>query len=91
MTHNEVSHQMSIMPILQEIQLAIKEINICKALGIDGIPMELLHFGGHFVASAVFDLITPVWEGTPVLQDGINGVLVSIFKSKDLKSVCGSY
>lgn len=80
MTQSELLQQMSIVSTLQEIKHTI----IGNTLGLDG--MELIHFGGDCVTSAVFALIILVLEGTPVLQDMINGILVSILKGKDSKS-----
>ena len=88
---SELLYQMSIKPTLDEIKLTIKQINTGKAPGLDGIPVELLHFGGDNVASAIFDLITLFWEGSPIPQDRIDGILVSLFKGKYSKSVCDSY
>lgn len=42
---------MIILPILQEVKLTIKQINTSKVPGINIIPVELLYFGGDFIAS----------------------------------------
>lgn len=63
---NEFLNQMSILPTHQEVKLAIKQINIGKAPGLDGIPVELLHFDGETVLLQVFNLFTLIWEGTRV-------------------------
>ena len=52
------------------------------------IPIELLQHGGKHVANALHTLIKKSWLGSPVPQDWINGLLVSIFKSKGTKSDC---
>lgn len=67
LSQNELLHQMSIIDTLQEVKLAIKQINISMASELDGIPIELLHFGGDW-CSADFDLITLVWKALLCLR-----------------------
>ena len=78
-------------PSLDEVKDVIKQINTGKAPGLDGIPVELLRHGGDSVASAIHNFITLSWEGNPIPQDWIDGILVSLYKGKGLKSVCDSY
>ena len=83
--------QMDRIPSLNEVKLAIKQINTNKAPGIDGLPVELLMVGSENVTNAVFDLIIKSWNGTPIPQDWIDGILVSLFKGKGEKAICDNY
>lgn len=47
----------------KETGLAIGQINLGKALGPDGIPIELFQKGEENIKSAVFNLINACWEG----------------------------
>ena len=82
---------MSLKPTLEEVEQSIKQINTGRAPGLDGIPAELLHYGGGNVALAVLELINQFWDGPPIPQDWIDAILVSIFKGKGSKSVCDNY
>lgn len=78
---NELLHPMSIIPTLHEVKLAIKHLSISRSPALDGITVELLHLGVDCV-SAIFDLITLLWEGTTVPQDGL---MKSWFQSLKVK------
>ena len=77
--------------MLFQRDLSIKQINADKAPGLDGIPAELLQKVGEKVKSIVYILIRKSWEGTPFPQDWIDGILVSLFKGKGLKSECDNH
>ena len=64
----------------------MKKIKTGKALVC--IPIELLQHGGKHVTNALHTLIEKFWLGSPVPQDWINGLLVSLFKGKRTKSDC---
>ena len=52
------------------------------------IPIELLQNGGECIAIALHKLIVKCWLGSPLPQDWIDGLLVSLFKGKGTKSDC---
>ena len=87
----ELLHDMSLKPTLEEVEQSIKQINTGRAPRLDGIPAELLHYGGGNVALGALELINQFWDGPPIPQDWIDGILVSIFKGEGSKSVCDSY
>ena len=78
-------------PSLVEIKSCLKQLNTGKAPGIDGIPVELLLHGGENLHQAVHSLNLRVWHDEPMPQDWIDAFLVSLYKGKGKKSVCGSY
>ena len=79
------------LPTFSEVEDAIRQVNTGKAPGLDGIAVELLQSGGDKVVSAILHLFTSCWEGQPIPQDWVNGVLVTLFKNKGLKSECDNY
>ena len=83
--------RMDRLPTLDEVKLAIKQINSGKAPGLDGLPVELLKVGSEKVTKAILDLITKSWTGTPIPQDWIDGILVSLFKGKGEKAICDNF
>ena len=78
-------------PTIDDIRSTIKEVNIGKAPGFDGIPVELLRFGGDNVATAVHVLILSVWHGDPVPQDWVDAIMQSLYKGKGSRSDCGDH
>ena len=82
---------LNIEPLLAETIECINQVNTGKAPGLDGIPVELLIHGGLNVHRTVHSLILKVWRGHPVPQDWIDAILISLYKGKGPKSMCGSY
>ena len=78
-------------PSSDEIHKTIKQINTGKAPGLDGIPIEVLLHGGGKLAAEIHCLISDVWLGAPVPKDWIDAILISLYKGKGFKSVCGDY
>ena len=79
------------LPSLEEVSKAISQVNCDKAPGLDGIAVELLQAGGDKIASAIHHFIVKSWQGQPIPQDWIDGILVTLFKGKGVKSVCDNY
>ena len=82
-------HHMDLLPTVDEVVKAIKKIKAGKAPVC--IPIELLQNGGDCVTNALYKLIEKCWLGSPVPQDWIDGLLVSLFKGKGIKSDCDHY
>ena len=78
-------------PTINEIKFTIKEVNTGKAPGLDGIPVELLHFGGDNVVIKILALIIAVWNGDPTPQDWVDAIVLSLYKGKCSKSNCGDH
>ena len=77
------------IPTFEEVELAVKQINSGKA-SVE-IPVELLQTGSKNVLHAMHDSFVKSWGGTPIPQDWINGILVSLFKGKGEKSICDNF
>ena len=83
--------ELDAVPTREQTDLSIQQTNAGKAPGLDGIPVELLQKGVEKVKSIVYALLAKSWEGTPVPQDWVDGILLSQFKSKRLKSECDNH
>ena len=76
----ETAHRMDRHPTLEEVREAIQQINSDKAPGVDGIPIELLKIGSPNVTTMITKLIIDCWNGSPIPQDWIDGILLSLYK-----------
>ena len=81
----EIRHHIDRIPTFEEVELAVKQINSGKA-SVE-IPVELLPTGSKNVLHS----FVKSWGGTPIPQDWINGILVSLFKCKGEKSICDNF
>ena len=70
--------------------VAIKQINSKKALGLDGIPIELLKHGGTNLLTAIHALIVSAWNDEPIPQEWVDVILTKLYKGKGKMSICGS-
>ena len=82
---------MSTLPTVAEVESALKRINTGRAPGLDGLPVEVLISGGEKILVEIHSLITNVWQGAPIPQDWVDAILISLYKGKGAKSVCGNY
>ena len=87
----ELNYDLEKSPSLEEVLSCIKRVKKDKAPGIDGIPIELLQVDSETVTKALFNLITAGWNGSPIPQDWVDGVLVVLHKGKASKDVCDHY
>ena len=69
-----------------EVQKCLKSINTGKAPGSDGIYVESLLHSGDKVFDQLYKLICDVWNGSPVPQDWVDAILVSLYKGKSAKT-----
>ena len=87
----ETRHHLNRLPTLEEVKCAVNQINTRKAPGLDRISVEMLQTGSKNILHAVYDFIITSWSGIPIPQDCIDGILVSLYKSKGEKSICHHY
>ena len=75
-------------PTLDEVDRAVKQHSSRKAPVF--LPVELLQTGSDKVFRAMADLLISNWGGT-IPQDWIDGILLALYKSKGVKSICDNY
>ena len=75
---------------MQKVAQAVNSMKNNKSPGLDGIPAELLKYGGETLPSRMLELITVVWDEGSVLQQWGDTKLTSIYKRKGDCAVCGN-
>ena len=70
--------------------MAIKSPKNDKASGPDGIPAEVLKYGGPTLAQRLHDFIKCIWNEEQAPADLKNALIVIIYKKGD-KAECGNY
>ena len=87
----EVKTELDVLPTLEEVKKAVRQMNPGKSPGIDGIPAEVYQYGGEKVTVCLHDLFTKCWEQGLVPQDLRDAIIVSLYKNKGVKSDCSNY
>ena len=59
-----------------------------NSTGVNGIPAELLKYGGETVLSRLHELITVVWDEGSVPQQWRDAKFMSIHQRKGDRAVC---
>ena len=85
----EVS-SMEVPPTLDELLLAINSLKNNKSPGTDGIPGEVLKYGGATLHHRLHQLISAVWEAEEVPQQWKDSRIISIYKKKGDRATCGN-
>ncbi|XP_014784397.1 uncharacterized protein LOC106879383 [Octopus bimaculoides] len=62
----EIAQHMNDTPSIEEANLALYKLRSGKALGLDGIPVEILKTGRDHISSEIHSLITRIWNGSYV-------------------------
>jgi len=78
------------MPTHQEVHMAIISLKNNKAAGPDGIPAEILKHGGNAILDSLHDIFQKVWAASCCPQKWKDADIVSIFKKKGDRAVCGN-
>lgn len=78
-------------PTLQEVLVAIRSQQNKKAVGVDGIPGELLKYGGERLHDIIWKLFTQMWCDEQVPSDFKISRICSLYKNKGDRSNCNSY
>ncbi|XP_014776776.1 uncharacterized protein LOC106873781 [Octopus bimaculoides] len=86
----EIVQHMDDTPSIEEVNLALCKLRSGKAPGLDGIQVESLKTAGDHISSEIHNRVTRVWNESSVPQEWINGILISVYKGKDPKAVCGN-
>ena len=77
-------------PTLEEVVSALKGMKPRKAAGPDGVPAELLTHGGTALHTFLHEIITVIWENAAVPNSWKDAILITIYKNKGDKSLCGN-
>ena len=85
-----VNAELGAEPTLSETKSSIKQMKNGKAAGVDGIPAEILKYGGDDLALHLHQLILLIWRTEEITSDLQDADIVKICKKGD-KSDCGNY
>ena len=88
--HRDPIPLMDTLPTLQEVEHAVLNLKNRKSPGVDGIPAEVWKHGGPTVTKRLHELICRIWEAEEVPQQWKDAKLVSIFKKKGDRAICGN-
>ncbi|KAI4807948.1 hypothetical protein KUCAC02_027720, partial [Chaenocephalus aceratus] len=83
-------HNLDQPPTFLEVQSAIRSLKNNKSPGNDNISAELLKQGGYLCTRALHKYITEVWADEIVPQQWRDANVVTIYKNKGDKAVCGN-
>lgn len=69
-------------PTYDEVRKSIDSLKNNKASGPDGLPAEILKYGGTAVRNAIYSIITASWDNKCVPQQWKYADITSIYKKK---------
>ena len=81
---------MNTTPTIREIKDAIHNLENNKAPGFDGIPGEVIKYGGNTLHSRLHEMISAMWREERVPQQWKDAKIISIFKKKGDQAICGN-
>ena len=74
-----------------EVEVALKGMKHGKAMGPDGIPVEVCNSLGEEGVDMLLDLLQKIFEQEKMLEEWRDTVIVPIFKEKGDIQDCGNY
>lgn len=78
------------IPTLTEIKDANSHLKRNKSPGEDGIPAEILHYGGSKLCQHMHELISEVWRQEKMTNEWSTSIIVSLHKKED-RTNCNNY
>ena len=75
----------------KEVEVALKGMKLGKAMGPDGIPMEVWKSLGEEGVDMLLDLLQKIFEQEKMPEEWRDSVIVPIFKEKGDIQDCGNY
>lgn len=78
-------------PTREETQKAIKQLQMGKAPGPDGIPPEIFKEGGEAIVIKLTELLQQFWEEGSVPQDFKDANIIHLYKNKGDRASCDNH
>ncbi len=78
-------------PTFLEVLSAIRALKNNKSPGFDNIPAELLKQGGYLCTRTLHQYIIKVWADEVIPQQWKDASIVTIYKNKGDRALCGNY
>ena len=86
----DTASHMDSLPTLEEVEHAVASLKNRKSPGVDGIPAEVWKHGGPTTLRRLHELICKIWETEEVPQQWKDARLISIYKKKGDRAICGN-
>lgn len=83
-------NDLDLPPTFSEISQAVKSLKDNKAPGPDSIPAEILKHGGYLCLRTIYKFVLEIWDKESVPQQWKDANIVTIYKNKGDKSICGN-
>lgn len=77
-------------PSFYELMRAVKSLKDNKSPGPDSIPAEILKQGGYLLLKELYQYILEVWDKECVPQQWKDANIITIYKNKGERSLCGN-
>ena len=84
-TIRQTIYEMGVSPTLEEVKSSILSLKNGKSPGVDGIPGEVIKYGGDELCEALHIFIIEMWEKEQVPQQWKDARIISIYKGKGTK------
>jgi len=68
---------------MQEVKKTINSLKNWKAPGIDGIPAELIKYGGDELHQVIFELCQKIWKDEQLPEEWNKAIVVPLHKKGD--------
>ena len=85
-----VMHEMDALPTLDEVKKCVASLKNNKSPGTDGLPAEFYKYGGDTLVEELHDMIEVMWTIERIPDEWRESLIVSIYKNKGEKSICGN-
>ena len=84
-------HTLDQPPSTEETTRAIKQLQVGKAPGPDGLPPEVFKAGGQALVDKMTDLFCLFWDKGELPQELRDANIIHLFKNKGDKAVCDNH
>ena len=84
------SWELDDVPTRQEVSQAVSSLKNSKAAGPDGIPAEILKYGGNIITDCLHNIINQIWKSGCCPQQWKDADIVNIYKKKGDRAICGN-
>ena len=83
--------ELSLLPAIQEVFTAIKQMSSGKKSGNDSLPPEVFKYGGQKLAKKLHSLFVKIWQTGNVPQDFKDALVQHLYKSKGNRNICDNH
>ncbi|XP_069989710.1 uncharacterized protein [Penaeus vannamei] len=78
-------------PFLTEVRRAISKLKSGKAVGICGIPVEMLKAGEEAMVRGLYAVMAAIWLSGTITPDLLRGVIIPFWKGKGDRWDCSNH